>query len=520
MDQKVGSDRSVKMGHYIELFEATVARSPEALAVRDAARQVSYAELDAMSRRLAGRLQSSGVRPRDIVAISREHGVATLAAILAVFRCGAAYLPIDPELPVERQRRMLDIGECRVVLAGGAVGDAINEAAGTRTVLDVEAVLHEEPMHPCSPVAGDMDDPAYVIFTSGSTGQPKGAVLSQRNLVNHLKSKIDVLGLDHTDVVAVTAPIGFDLSVWQYLVAGLVGASVAAIPRSVVRESLELMDTLAAHAVTVFEAVPSHFGLLLDVAMRHVRSLCPTIRAMVTAGEALPAALARQWFDQGGGMLVNAYGPTECGVDVTHHVMHEAPAGDDVPIGTAIDGALLVVVDEHFRPVPEGMSGELLIGGVALGKGYLRDPERTAMAFIEPEGLGNRFYRSGDQVRQRGGIFEFLGRIDLQIKLRGHRIEPGEIEATLLGDPRVRSAAVVLHEDDAGAELAAVVQPVDPRSSTEELREALRARMAASLPDYMCPPVVEFVHTMPTNLRGKIDREAVNRFLAMLNPFR
>lgn len=506
-----------RTAHFLDVVDAVVASVPARTAARDGAGEASFAEVDGMARQLAGQLQAAGVRRGDIVAIAREHSIGTLVAILAVFRCGAAYLPLDLALPAQRLRRMLEKACCRVILGGNA--DIAAEVTEGLLAIDVEAAMAAG-RSTWQPVAVEASDLAYVIFTSGSTGEPKGAMLSHANMVNHLWSKVDALQLVADDTVAASASPGFDLSVWQYLVAWLCGAATTMVSRTIVKDPLALFETLQRHGVTVFEAVPSHLGLLLDVAASRGSRLCPTLRVMVSAGEVLPAALARRWFAHETATLVNAYGPTECGVDVTHYVMHEAPSASEVPIGSAIDGSQLLVVDGAFRRVADGDAGELLIGGAATGLGYIHDADRTAAAFVSLPGIDGRFYRTGDRVRQRAGVFEFMGRIDLQLKLRGFRIEPEEVEAALHRHLDVRRVAVVLQGEGAHAELVAVIQATTPGHATPALRSALHDLARDALPDYMCPARIEFIHTLPVTSRDKIDREAVGRFLSLLNPSR
>ncbi|MBP0713546.1 amino acid adenylation domain-containing protein [Burkholderia sola] len=513
----IGATRRVP---YIRLFEDMARARPSAVAAEDAVRRATYAELDGMAERFAHEMRERDVGRGAIVAIARDRDVFTLAAILATFKCGAAYLPIDPEAPTQRRRQMLARCACTLVLADARAKTACETDAGHAvTAIDLAdwVVLGPRPQGARSDAR--LDDPAYVIFTSGSTGTPKGAVLSQANLVNHLWAKVDALGLAASDRIAQTAPFAFDLSVWQFLVAGLVGGSVTFVAQDVVADPPALLDTLARANVTVAQAVPSYLNMLLDVVRRRDARLTDTLRVMVTAGETLPIAVARRWFEASGARLVNAYGPTECGVDVTHHAMACAPDGHTVPIGRAIPGAELHVVNAALERVADGEAGELLIGGVATGLGYVGAPEQTAAAFVELPFARGRCYRTGDRVSRRGDVYTFLGRLDLQIKLRGYRIEPEEIEAVLLRDPRVRAAAVTLYRDGARAELVAVMERAEPDGSLDALRHACRERLAAALPAYMVPRLIEFVYAMPLNARGKTDRGAIATLLRALNPF-
>ncbi|ALI10218.1 MULTISPECIES: amino acid adenylation domain-containing protein [Pseudomonas] len=508
------TNTSRTLAPYIRLFEAT-ARTHAALpAAEDRDGCASYAQLDGMANRFAAELRRSGVERGAFVAIACERGVLTLAAILALFKLGAAYVPLDPLLPLARRQRMLASSGCARVLVEADGGDLRADCP----VVDLKQWAALGPLWDESFTGGGAEDPAYVIFTSGSSGEPKGAVLSQANLLNHLWAKVEDLGLNHDDRIAQTAPFGFDLSVWQFLAAGLVGACVTVMDRETVAYPPSLLEAMVNRSVTVFQAVPSYLSVFVDAVSRRPGGMGEGLRVAVTAGETLPVALVRRWFDCCEVPLMNAYGPTECGVDVTHHLMRRAPLGDSVPIGKAIPGAVLHIVDADLECVPEGESGELLIGGVATGMGYINAPAATAAAFVELPALGGRFYRSGDRVRCRAGVHEYLGRLDLQIKLRGHRIEPEEIEVALLREAGVRAAAVVLHQEGARAELVALVQP-EEQGMNVELAGYLRQRLSATLPSYMVPNFIEFVYEMPRNARGKTDRRGVEQLLGMLKPF-
>jgi amino acid adenylation domain-containing protein len=497
------------------LFEATARAYATSPAVEDSDGRVSYAHLDGLANRFAAELQQAGVVRGTFVAIARARGVPTLAAILALFKLGAAYVPLDPALPLARRQRMLALSGCTLVLAD-AETVRTGELQAACLVVDLQQWVARGPLVSENWGSGGAEDPAYVLFTSGSSGEPKGALLSQTNLLNHMWAKVEVLQLGPEDCIAQTAPFGFDLSVWQFLAAGLVGACVTVMDRETVAYPPALLDAMVRRGVTVFQAVPSYLSVFVDAASQRPDRMGKQLRVAVTAGETLSTALVRRWFDFCNLPLMNAYGPTECGVDVTHHLMRNAPQGDVVPIGKAIPGATLYVVDANLQPVPDGESGELLIGGIAVGMGYVNAP--NTQAFVDLPALGGRCYRSGDRVRCREGLYEFLGRIDLQIKLRGHRIEPEEIEAALLREAGVRAAAVVLHVEGERAELVALVER-EEHGANSEFARFLGERLTDTLPTYMVPHFIEFVHEMPRNVRGKIDRRKVGQLLDMLKPF-
>lgn len=509
---------------YVPLFERIRRGMPDAPAVQDARRRLSYAQLDQLANRFAAEMRARGVGKGSIVAISRERDALSLVAMIAVFKLRAAYLPVDPQLPPARKRFMVETCACALALFD-APQDLELESFLPASIPSADPSAWEamEPLEQLVEQAqGELEDLAYVIFTSGSTGRPKGAMLSQRSMVNHLWAKIEDLEISSEDVLAQTASHGFDLSVWQYLAAGLVGAHVCVLSRDEVAYVPALLDALGPRRISVLQAVPSYLSAMLDLLEAHPAPLATAgLRIMVVAGETLPMPLVRRWFALQPIPIVNAYGPTECGADVTHHVMREAPAGDHVPIGRAVRGALLEVVDENLKSVPDGESGELLIGGVAMGLGYLNAPEQTAGAFVDGPAAGAKRYRSGDLVRRQGAVYEFLGRLDHQLKLRGHRIEPGEIETVLRQDEGVRAAVVLLYQDGARAELVAVVEDreLPEPAALADRRESLMQRLRTRLPHYMVPHSIEFAYALPLNVNGKIDRGAVMQFLHMLKPF-
>jgi len=375
-----------------------------------------------------------------------------------------------------------------------------------------ELLSREAPATP-PPWRGRAEQLAYVIFTSGSTGLPKGAMLEYRGMQNHLHAKVEDLGLGPSDVVAQTASQCFDISVWQFLAALLVGGQVQVFPPRVSQDPKLLMDAVEATGVTVLETVPSMMRFLLrETAGRSLAAL----RWLLPTGEALPVDLARKWLTHLLGVpLVNAYGPTECSDDVTHAFITEPPPANatSVPIGRPLRNLRLFVLDGSFRPVPSGVAGELCVTGEGVGRGYLHDPRRTAEVFVpypsSPE-PGARMYRTGDLARFRPqGDLEFVGRIDHQVKLRGFRIELGEIEAVLAAHPEVRETVVLVHGDGAHGErlIGWVVAAPGSELTSADLRRYLKDRLA----EYMVPAAMVFLDAMPLTPNGKVDRAELGR---------
>ena len=380
---------------FAAVFAAQVECSPGAVAVECRRETRTYAELNREADRIAGALTTSGIGPDKIVALLLDRGIGLLTAIVGVLKAGGTYLPLDPSHPPARWGELIHSSAASVVLANESYRARVGEASprfasGDAILLALEDVVgrpDNAPPHPrtCSP-----DQLAYVIYTSGSTGIPKGAMVTQRGLMNHLWSKRDSLGLGPNDVVAQTASACFDISVWQHMAALICGGRTLIVPEDEARDPVQLLTCLERDAVTVAETVPALLKGMVDgpqaadVPLRSLRWLLPT-------GEALPPQLCREWLRRYPHVpLVNAYGPAECADDVATATIASPPAADEVsmPIGRPIQRMRLVVVDRWLAPVPVGVSGELCIGGVGVGRGYLQDPGRTAAAFV-PDPFGS-----------------------------------------------------------------------------------------------------------------------------------
>ncbi|RKG98938.1 amino acid adenylation domain-containing protein, partial [Corallococcus sp. CA053C] len=503
-----------------QLFEAQAARTPHALAVRDASSSLTYAALDARSNRLAHFLVHSGLKPDGIVALLAPRDCDFLTSTLGILKAGAAWLPLDPLHPPQRLSQVLALSRAPFVLVADALAPRLASALALLPpesrprVLSLEASLSAaSPEHALAP-RGSPSHLAYVIFTSGSTGTPKGAMVEQRGMLNHLHAKVQALALGPSDVVAQTASQCFDISIWQFFCALLVGGQTLILPDDVAHSPGALLESLEREAVSIVETVPSLLLALLDEAdaLGPSRPAFSHLRFMLATGEALPAETARRWLQAWPAVpLLNAYGPTECSDDVTHALLTSAPTSASVPIGSPLCNTRLYVLDSHARPCPLGVPGELFVGGVGVGRGYLFDPLRTAASFVpDPfsSSPGARLYRTGDRVRWLpDGALEFLGRIDFQVKVRGFRIELGEIEAFLSRLPSVRDVVVVGREDAPGD--ARLVAYVCARPGHALDVDALRAHLAEHLPEYMVPSAFVLLDALPLSSNGKVDRKAL-----------
>ncbi len=448
-----GPPRALPDARAHELFERRVRAHPEAVAAVQGGREWTYGELNARANRLARALLARGLGREDVVAVVTERNLDWLAATLAVFKAGGAYLPIEPHFPAGRIAATLSRAGCRLVLTESGSTETLDQALATvpgAEKLLVETAYAEPHADDDLGVRVDPGQLAYIFFTSGSTGEPKGAMCEHAGMLNHLFAKIDDLGIGEGSVVAQTAPQCFDISLWQLVSALLVGGRTLLIGQDVVVDVERFVDTLVRGRVAVTQLVPSYLEVVVSYLEQRPRQL-PDLRWVSVTGEALKRELAQRWFAlQPGIRLLNAYGLTETSDDTNHEVLDGVP--DRVLLGRAVNNVRVYVVDEQLALVPLGAPGLIAFSGVCVGRGYVNDPERTREAYrTDPYRPGERLYLGGDWGRWHpGGKLEFLGRRDSQVKIRGFRIEIGEIENTLLRVDGVRDGAVVVVERGGG----------------------------------------------------------------------
>jgi amino acid adenylation domain-containing protein len=506
-----------------ELFEAQVERTPEAVAVVFEQEQLTYRELNQRSNQLAHYLRDLGVGPETLVSLLAEREIAFLIAILAVFKAGGAYLPLDPHHPPMHLRRVLEHSGSRFVLTTRGFASTLSQALVDIPIDAYPQVVYLEDFQfrhgyaeGILPVHSTPRNLAYVIYTSGSTGMSKGVMIEQRGMLNHIYAKIAALDLTETDRVAQTASQCFDISVWQFLAALLVGGCVHIFPDGVAHDPMQLLEQVDQYGISILETVPSLLRTMLEgyEVTRVNKPSLKKLRWLIPTGEALSADLCCRWLSLYPQIpLLNAYGPTECSDDVTHHSIYQPPMETEsyVPIGRALANTQLYVLDRELMPVPIGVNGELYVGGIGVGRGYLGDAQRTAEAFVpdpfsrEP---GARLYKTGDLARYLpDGTLQFLGRIDHQVKVRGNRIELGEIEMVLRQHPVVRDAVVVAREDAPGDQrLVAYVALHKDQSVTVG---DLQSHVMQQLPIYMLPSAFVLLEALPLTPNGKVDRRAL-----------
>ena len=501
-----------------ELFEERVRVHPDAVAAVHGDRQWTYGQLNGRANQLARALLARELSREGVVGVVTERNLDWMAAVLAIFKAGGAYLPIEPHFPADRIARTLSRAGCRLVLtergSTATLDQALASLPGVET-LYIDAGYAEG--HPDNDLGVDVapGQLAYIYFTSGSTGEPKGAMCEHAGMLNHVFAKIDDLKIGAGDVIAQTAPQCFDISLWQLVSALLVGGRTLLVEQEAILDAKRFIDNIVDAGVNVIQVVPSYLEVLVSYLEQHPRAL-PDLRYVSVTGEALKKELVQRWFAaQPAIELVNAYGLTETSDDTNHEVMDRVPGRERVPLGRPINNVSVYIVDEHLALVPLGAPGEIVFSGVCVGRGYINDPERTRRAFMtDPYREGRRLYRSGDYGRWLPeGKVEFLGRRDNQVKISGFRIEIGEIENTLLRVPGVREDAVVVTERaDGSKRLVAFYSGERPLDAN-----ALRERLSASLPKYMVPTAFHWRNRLRLTDNGKIDKKALTALAGELD---
>jgi amino acid adenylation domain-containing protein len=491
-----------------ELFAAQVTRTPEAVALRFEDTALSYRELNERANQLAWYLQRTGVGPDVLVGVLMNRSVAMIASVLGILKAGGAYVPLDPSQPVERLAFMVRDSGMRLLLTQERWREVVGPYAGETLSLNEQwdAVAGESIENVAS--SAQPESLAYVIYTSGSTGRPKGVMIQQRSVVNLASTLQYSIYKQYGPQlrVGLSAPLAFDASVKQ-MVQLLSGHTLCILPDEARADARQLLHYIKHYQLDSLDCTPSHLKLLGPDGVAELLALGPQL--VLVGGEALDETVWRQLADSDETHFLNIYGPTECTVDATvSEVRAELPAST---IGRPLANVQVYVLDHWLRPVGIGMPGEIWIGGEGVGRGYLQQPELTAERFVPnpfSKSPGARLYRSGDLARfLPDGNIEYLGRIDQQVKVRGYRIEPGEIEAALAEHEGVGECTVVATMDANGETklLAYFVARQQPTPSVTALREFLQEK----LPEYMIPAAFMVLDAMPLTPNGKIDRRAL-----------
>jgi amino acid adenylation domain-containing protein len=528
-----------------ELVAEQAARTPDAIAVAFEGHSLTYAALDARANQLAHQLQTLGVVPESRVAICLDRSLELVVGLLGILKAGGAYVPLDPAYPVERLQLMLADAQSPVLLTSAALtAHVATSRHSTFHVLlldrDWTAIAAQPTTAPESPVTAD--NLAYMIYTSGSTGQPKGVLNTHQAIVNRLRWMQDTYQLGSHDRVLQKTPYSFDVSVWEFFCPLISGATLVVARPGGHQDPAYLVDLIVAERITLVHFVPSMLRLFLDEPKLDRIS---SVQRVICSGEALTLDLQQRFFERLRAELHNLYGPTEAAVEVSYWQCRRDSHAQSVPIGHPVANTQLYVLDNWLNPQPVGTPGELHIGGVQVGRGYLNRPALTAEKFIPdpfsggvPGGCpsdmgtqpGSRLYKTGDLARFReDGAIEYLGRRDHQVKLRGFRIELGEIEAALAAHPAVHEVVVLAREDEPGdMRLVAYVVPQQNKEQTNIEQasslastdscslfsvlcspQELRSYLSNLLPQYMVPSAFVLLDALPVTPNGKLDRKAL-----------
>ena len=495
-----------------DLLVAQAARTPDAVALVFGDVSLTYRELDARTNRLARHLRALGIDREQVIGVCMHRSVEMVVALHAVVKAGAAYAPLDPDLPAQRLSGMIQEVDAGLVLTQGALEAGV--LAGIETpvrLLSLDAGTDPAAAESDAPAIGNAGprDLAYVIFTSGSTGKPKAAMNEHAPVINRIEWMQDAYPLHPGDRVLQKTPFAFDVSVWEFFWPFMVGATLVVAEPGGHRDPQYLGRIIRECGITTLHFVPSMLQVFVDAGEL---PSCTTLRRVFASGEALPAPLAARFLAESGAELHNLYGPTEAAIDVSYfHVADRAIAS--VPIGRPIWNARLYVLDPHGRLLPPGVAGELFIGGLVVGRGYYGRVELTAERFVDsPFVAGERMYRTGDLARWRNdGNIEYLGRIDHQVKIRGFRVELGEVEGALAQHPALDQVVVVAQGDLSAKRLVAFYTARAHR--TEEgaapTANALREFLAAILPEYVIPSFFCRLASIPLSSNGKADRRVL-----------
>jgi amino acid adenylation domain-containing protein len=480
-----------------ELFEAQAARTPDVIALTYEQEMLTYAQLNTRANRIAHWLQEYGVKPDKLVGMCVERSLDAVIALLGILKAGGAYVPLDPAFPRERLAQILEDSQPEVMITQPATERMVSSYAKHTLSLDASLSLLSRD-NPSSDVQSH--NLAYVIFTTGSTGRSKGVQIEHRAVVNFLESMVREPGLTADDTLVAVTTFSFDIAGLEIFLPLTMGARVVIASRDVVLDGRALRDLLEASNATVMQATPITWRMILESGWQGRPGL-----KILCGGEAMPPDLARELIPRCSS-LWNMYGPTETTIWST--VRHVTSTESRIPIGRPIANTQVYIVDRELREVPVGGTGELLIGGTGLARGYLNNPELTAERFIPDPFSQNkdaRLYKTGDLCRRRhDGVIDFLGRNDNQVKIRGYRIELGDVEAALESHPEVKQAATKV-VDGPGHEKSLVGYVVAPGVETQELRTYLEQR----LPQYMLPAMYVSLTELPLTPNRKVDRNAL-----------
>ena len=502
---------------FVDIFQSHVTKTPDNIALEYKNETYTYKELDLLSDQYAHYFNANyNLSLEDKVCIMIDRSPEMMGLILALWKLGLVYIPLDLEFPLERIKECVNNSESKLLITyerSDKYGVLSEDSSLRDIILSMEKLTLEKDSYrtPFTKKSIVQDSLSYVIYTSGSTGKPKGAMVEHKGMLNHLYSKVDELKLTAKSCIAQNASHCFDISIWQFFSALMVGGKTIIYGNNDVLEPLNFVNQLRKDKVTILELVPSYVSTLLSLLQTKKvnNDIFTHLEFLLVTGEVVKKDVIKRWFSFTPNIpVVNAYGPTEASDDITHAVMHTLPDQEMIPIGKAIQNTSIYIVDSLFNRVPLGAVGEIVVSGIAVGRGYLNDSEKTKKAFLTNpfNTLGERLYRTGDLGRfLPDGEIEFLGRIDNQVKIRGYRIELGEVENSLASLSDIEENVVMVKQSHSDEAVLCAYVKCRNQMTTETIKEAL----SDLLPTYMIPSIYIFVDEFKTTVNGKLDRSSL-----------
>jgi iturin family lipopeptide synthetase A len=490
-----------------ELFEIQVEKTPKKTAITCGEEHISYKELNQKSNQLARILKKEGVKPDCIVGIMAERSIKFVIAILGIFKAGGAFLPIDPDYPLERVKYIVNDSDLCFILVNGSVS---SDNVGTKTkIIDIDCIegYCEDDFDLVN--VNNMKDLAYVIYTSGSTGSPKGAMIEHSGMLNHIQAKITDLKMDSDSILAQNASQCFDISVWQTLTPLILGGKIVIIEEKVILNPSMFINKLVEENITILEVVPSYLNAIINN-YNFNQNRFDKLKYLVVTGETLKSTLVSKWYKRFPDIpILNAYGPTEASDDITHYFVQRDFDMERIPIGKPIQNLQIYIVNDNRELCNIGEKGEIWVSGIGVGRGYINNLDKTKEVFINDyfsprENI--RLYKTGDiGAWLPDGNIDFFGRKDNQVKVNGYRIELGEIENELVKHQLIEEAITIIFKGRNDSAYLCSYIVVNGEISESEIRSFL----SRSLPDYMIPLVIIKLDMIPLLDNGKIDRKAL-----------
>lgn len=506
----------------VRKFEKLVKKHPQKVAVKCGTRILTYEELNKKANKIAnGMMQTLSLKPDDVIAIVMERSEVMIASILAIWKTGAAYLPIDTKYPLDRINGLIVDSNAKLVLMDDtSLWEDKLDITNTKfcSVKELKEIKNIPDTNPNCPI--ELSSLAYVIYTSGSTGKPKGVMIEHLGMLNHMGAKIVELGIDANANVAQNAPHCFDISIWQMFAGLITGGKTVVYPYETVLDPKLFLQNLETDEISVLELVPSYFVEMLNIMEENVNhSYLKKLSILVLNAETLMPDAVKRWFAcYPHCPIVNTYGATEVSDDTSHFIMYSLPDTATIPVmKRPIQHFKIYIVDQQLQLLPIGEIGEILISGPCVGRGYLNDEERTKAAFLEdPFRPGVRVYRTGDLGKYlEDGTMEFIGRKDSQVKISGHRVELGEIQYALVKMNEINEAVVIAKHDSQGQNTVCAYYTGTKGEKVDKIK--IKKTLQQELPDYMIPTYFRQMEKFPLNENGKIDQKKLPNL--MLNEF-